>query len=565
MGGGAESGEAVPPPTPVGTGKVGLSSTGVFLVTILIQLVGYVPTFFFARGIGQAVDGKALLGTIQLFLLVASSINGIGDLRIGSAFIYFVARGQSPKEGATTYLGFRLAMVGLAGTVLFLLAPSLHLSMTDTLEMFGIWMTFPVFWSLSTLYTQVYVATGRSTFSQTPLLIESIVRGAALTYVALYLTGLNDPTGVPVPLATVNSPLTALWAMTIAYALGVAASTIYSLPVVVRNWGKFSVREGTRLFRWAWPLMGSLILLYLSGNVIQFFVVAELNTHWYNVFLAANGYRILALALPTAVAVPLFPHLSSLHKHLEYHAIRSRTWQALRYTAMVVVPGVVALVVYRVNFLNIMYSSTYATEGSDMLALLALSAIPTALSGIIGTSLNSVGQQRLELYLTSLQVVILVIVAVLLIRPVYPATLLNIPGNDGAGWAVLLSSIGALALNTYFMERLLAVRIQWRPIMTIAASAGVAFLAVASLNDFVNVNRYYILAGALALGFGVYGLMLVASGELTKEDARRISQFLGLPRSVGVAVAKICWRESWPDLEPAGPGEAKGLTEPPGG
>jgi O-antigen/teichoic acid export membrane protein len=457
-------------------------------------------------------------------------------------------------------------MVSLAGVALFVLAPTVGISARDTYLLFGIWMTFPIFWSFSTLYTQIYVATGRSTRSQFPLLIESLVRGAVLTIVAIDVASLHYSIIAGSPVATaVNNPSGVLWAMTIAYAIGVAASTIYSIPVVVENWGKLRASEGARMFRWAWPLMGSLILLYLSGNMIQFFVVGELNAEKYNIFLAANGYRILALALPTAVAIPLFPHLSSLHKRREYEVIRARTWQALRYTAMVVVPGVLALVVYRVNFLNIMYVGVYAVEGSDLLALLALSAIPTALSGIIGTALNSVGQQRLELYLTSLQVAILVATALLLIRPAYPVTLLGIPGADGAGWAVLLSAIGAFALNVYFMERLLAVRIQWRPIATIALSAGVAFLAVSRLNAYISASRFYLLGVGIVLGFAVYGIVLIGTGEMTKEDARRIAQFLGMPAIVGSAVARLCWREAWPELAPAEAGEAKAFHDPPGG
>src|SRR5215472_18306074 len=98
------------PPPPAGKpparpgGGVSLSSTGVFVVTVLIQLLGYIPTHFFAQNVGYTAPGQAILGTFQLFLLLASSINMIGDLRIGSSYVFFIARGESSKVGTGTYL-----------------------------------------------------------------------------------------------------------------------------------------------------------------------------------------------------------------------------------------------------------------------------------------------------------------------------------------------------------------------------------------------------------------------------------------------------------------------------
>jgi O-antigen/teichoic acid export membrane protein len=511
---------------------VGLSSTGVFLVTLAIQLLGYVPTHFFAQNVGQFTSGRGALGTFQWFLLLASSINMIGDLRIGSAYTFYVARGESPKVGTGTYFVLRLVMVSAGGAVLWATAPVLPYSTEQYLGLFALWMLLPVLWSVSTVYMQFWVAEGHSVRGQVPQLVESIVRTSALTVIAVQSLQLKQ--------GQFDSIIPDV---TYAYVLGAASSAVYSFPSVWRQTERFRAPVAGRFFRFAWPLMGSLILLYLSTTIIQFIVVGQLHPAEYNVFLAANGLRILALSIPAAVAVPLFPHLSGLHKRQDYELIRQRTWAALRYTALVVIPLVMAMVVYRVNILSILYSKPYA-QGATPLAILALSAVPAALTQIIGTALNSVGQQRLELYLTSTQVAALIVASLVFLYPVY---LFGLDGLVAAALAVLVSSLGALAVNLYFMETRLGVRVQFRPIVTILVASAGGFFFVGRFNGLLPVNRYYQLIAGVLLGALVYALILAVVGELSRADVRQIGSSIGLPRRVSDVLARLCWRqETWP-------------------
>jgi O-antigen/teichoic acid export membrane protein len=537
--------EETPSAAPPAHRPVALSSTGVFLIALAVQFLGYIPTHFFALNVGATDAGKGVLGEFQWFLLVASSINMIGDLRIGSAYTMFIARGESPKVGTGTYFLLRAAMVAGGGLVLWLCAPVLPYSTDQYLGLFALWMTLPFLWTLSTVYAQLWSALGQSVRGQMPQLVESVVRTAALTVVAV-----NSLTLSPASFADVIPQVT------YAYVLGAAASAVYSFPAVYRERARFSLFVTSKYFRYAWPLMGSLLLLYLSSTVIQFLVVSDYTSKVYNVFLAANGFRILALAIPAAVAVPLFPRLSGLHRAGDYELVRQRTWAALRYTALVVIPLALAMVIYRVNLLYILYSGTYATQGATALSLMAISSVPAALSQIIGTSLNSVGQQRLELYLTSLQVVVLVAASLLLLNPV---ALLGLDPVSAASLAVVLSSFAGLFLNTYFMESRVGVRIQWVSFVTITVAAGASFFVVSLFNDYFLVNRYYELIAGVSLGMVVYALVLAAVGELSKADVRQIVGALGLPHRLGEVLARLCRREeTWP-VNPLPAGGAVGL------
>jgi O-antigen/teichoic acid export membrane protein len=515
-----------------------LSSGAVFVAQLMTQLIGFIGTLFFYKHFGLTGPGIALLGTVQFFLLLGSSINGIGDLRLGTAYTFFIARGKKPSDNTSVYLFLRMLMVALAGASLFALAPSAGITTSQVeLTSLGIFVALPVLWSFSTVYNQLYIGLGNSVRAQYPSLIEACARLPFIIWAVYY-----NPT---------------ILGMTTAYVAGAAASAVFSAPAVLRQLRTYDWREATKLFRFAWPLMGALVLNYLVTNMVPLLVEVGLGHYDLSVFLAANGWRVLVLSLPAAVGTPLFPYIAGLHQQEKYQAVREGIWQALRYSSILLVPGVLALVVYRTNFLLVFSTKLYAGPGALPLAILVLSAIPLALSQIIQTTLGSIGRQRLELYLTGTQVIVLLVAVFLFLPPwgVFPAS----DGLVAASVAVLLSSIAAFGLNTYFLERLIRVRIQLRSIAGITASAVIAFGAISRLNKYLPVNTSYQLLGVVLLCFAVYFVVLALVGELSKEDVRRIGGSIGLPSGLVEKLAKACWRKTSPGLPPVDLARAPGL------
>ncbi|HKN07215.1 MAG TPA: polysaccharide biosynthesis C-terminal domain-containing protein [Thermoplasmata archaeon] len=532
-----------PATVPQAAHSLTISSGAVFGASIATQLIGFIASIFLYRQIANvSAAGLVLLSTAQLFLLIGSSINGVGDLRLGTAYTYFLARGKPATENTSTYLLVRMMMVGAAGLILFAIAPisidgSQIASGNTELLALGIFLTLPLLWSLSTVYNALFIGQGDSVKAQYPSLVEAIARLPAIIIVAFYF-----PT---------------VLGITAAYAIGAAASTLYCLPVIVRLLRRIRWSEALQMFRFSWPLMGSLMLSYLVTNMVPLIVNVLLPAGSLTIFLAANGWRILALSLPAAVATPLFPYLAGLHRQEEYERIRRGTWQALRYTAILLVPGVVALVTYRSIFLNVFQGARIAGPGAIPLAILAIGALPLALSQIMQASINAIGRQRLELYITSTQVVVL-FAAIFLLMPSW-APLYMSNGLVAGSIAVLASSIAALALNTYFMESLIRVHIQPRSILGIVLSAAAGFLAMSQFNHLLPHNRYFQLAGGVVLGFVAYFAILIAIGELTRQDVRQIGSSVGLPAWFYNGMARLCWRESTPGLLPVDLSRARGL------
>lgn len=522
-----------PPDPPRARYSLTINSAGVFLAGVAVQLLGFAGSVFIYKFIGINASGQALFGTVQFFLLIASTINTVGDLRLGGGYQLFLARGKPATVQTGTYLLLRFVMVGAAGALVLafsgvsfggtILAPTPY-----TFEVLAIFMSLPVLWTLETVYSNYFIGIGNSVKGQYPNLVEVIVRTPFLI------------------VATFAFPT--MLGLAAAYLIGAAASVFFCLPALIPLIRRFNRKEGVLLFRYSWPLLGALGLATVATNATPFIVQGTLGVVQLNQFNAANSFRILAVALPAAITTPLFPYLASLHKRSEYNAIRTATWTAVRYCSMLLIPGCVALIVYRVNILYIFFNATYL-PAQNALAILVVSSIPASLAIIMGTGLAAIGWRRLELYLTALQVGILFAVAFLLLPPVG-----LLPASDGlvsASLAVLASGVAAWALNTYFTHRLMAVGVFPRSVGAIALAAVVAFLAISRVNSVLPVNRYYQLAFGILVGFLVYFVVLALIGELTKEDIHRVGASMGFPRRWLDLGAWLCWRKASPHLLPA--------------
>ena len=504
-----------------------VNSASVFAVYVAVQAVGFIGSLFVYRFIGGHTSGQALYGTVQFFLLIASTINTLADLRVGYGYQLLVARGRSPYTNTGTYLLLRFLLVGLVGLIVLgfggvnvagaIIAPT-----TQDLEILGLFMLLPVFWTLEAVYLNYFTGTGNALKGQYPNLVEVFVRTPVLIFAALFLPSLLG--------------------LTYAFVIGAVAGGLFCLPALWPLLRRFRKSEAILLLKFSWPLLGALGLSTAATTLTPFFVQASLGAALLNQFNLVNGFRILLIALPTAVATPLFPYVAALHKRQNYHGIRDGMWNAIRYSSMVLIPGVVAMAVYRVNILQIVNHSYVG--GASALALLAIGTIPAAIALILGTGLAAIGWRRLEFYLTGVQVILLFAICFALLPP-YGI----LPRSDGlvsAAIAVLASSTAAFGLNAWFVYRLMRVRIFPRSILFIVLSALVAFLAISRVNAYLPTylrSNLALLVIGLIVGTLVYTLVLALVGELAKEDVYRIGRSMDLPRGLLRAVAWLCWRK----------------------
>ncbi|MGI0140226.1 MAG: polysaccharide biosynthesis C-terminal domain-containing protein [Thermoplasmata archaeon] len=537
-------GEATPPEA---RWSLTINSATVFLAGVTIQLIGFIGSLFVYRAFGTNTADQALYGTVQLFLLIASTINTLGDLRLGAGYQLFLARGKPATANTGTYLLLRFILVGICGALVLTVSPlsfggSILAPTPYSLEVLGVFMVLPLLWTFETLYQNYYIGIGNSVRSQYPGLVEVIVRTPLLIFAAFAFPTLLGLAG--------------------AYLAGTIGAAIFCIPAIVPLVRRYRRSEARLLFRYSWPLLGALGLATMVGSLIPFFVNYSLGSAALTYFNLANGFRVLALALPAAITTPLFPYIAALHKRSQYHQIRDGIWTALRYSSLLLIPGVVLLAVYRVDVITITVGGNYVVPSATPLAILVLATVPASLGLIIGTGLAAIGWRRLELYLTAAQISVLFGLAFALMPPygILPAS----RGLDSAAIAVLGSSCVALALNAYFMHRLMAVRLFPKSILAIAAAAVLAFFAISRANRFFPTfldSAAAQLAIGIVVGAVVYFLAVALLGELTKEDIYRIGRSMALPDPLLRFTARLCWRTSSPHVvSPVNVADVPGLT-----
>lgn len=500
--------------------SVGRNSAGVYIANIVVLAAGYIPTYFFARSVGLSDAGRAVLGTYQLFLLLASTVNTVADLRLHYGYVYFASRGGDFKTQTATYFWLRIVLVAAGGGILWFLAPEIGLG--QFLGLFGVWMTLPILWTFSLAYAQIQTIKGNAAIGQVPQVVETAVRTVGLLIVAL---------------ANYRHPVLSniVWEATAAFLAGALASAIYSMPIVLQSKSGFSGAIGLRMFRWELPMAGSFLLVQFSGYISQYIVVGVFGTAVFNVFSAANGFRAVLMVLPAAVTVPLFPRLTGLHRSESWEKHREVTWIAMRYVLMLVAPVAVGMAVFSPEILGTFYSPPYVEQVSTALSLLALSAIPASVTLVIGISLDSMGLRRRELYATIVQVALVVPTTLLLMRPY---GIVHWSGPDAAATGVLASCVGGLVMNIIYLRRYAGMTLPWLTagrVLVAILSFAVADRAAMLFNTPVTA-----LILGLSIGFAGYAVLLGISNGLAWTDVKRIEYVFPAFRRWIHLVARFC-------------------------
>lgn len=572
------------------TSRFALNTLVVLAVAVLGQFLGWVATHeFFRQDIGSA-SGSAelnLMGLATLYMTISSVIYTLGDFRFVSAYSFFVARGGKVGPLTGAYLIFRFASIGVIALGFVLLSPvvapllGVTIQASAALELF---LLVPIIETPSFVYSYLMAARGKAARGTWPLVLENAIRTPALVFVAfLYtfnpaLAGTSlDLLGLKFTVHMVSSE----WIVDIGWAYVVGATIPFFAIIVhslVSEQGLYrhvtltGAREELRsMLVFATPLIGAMFLTYAVSSLPPFALAAAFPsmTGLIQAFSSANAFLLLLMFLPNAITIPLFPDMAGLFVRGEHAEMRRRTRKSMRWTVMILAPAILSVMVFRHVLLDDLYTAAVThgiTDAQWALVLLAASTIPQSLFRIMGSVLDAVGQQKRELYLSAVQLAVL---GVAIYVVVAPWSHLQGPGDghvvSGVAAAVFLSTSAGFVCNAWFLHKYVRVHPSPRPYVTIIAAATAAFLLfsntfvglvgglVGQPNLAIPVQIVWVLVVTVVVGVLIYVGVLAAVGELTKQDVRELGGSLGLPRWLVRNVAKICWREGWPDPDDEGP------------
>jgi O-antigen/teichoic acid export membrane protein len=471
-------------------------------------------------------------------IVISSIVSGVGDLRIGSAYTFFIARGADKKSLTGAYLLFRLGTFS-AGSLIILAVGIWQNWFPGYLWAFVLFMLVPILEIPEGIYSTLRVAEGRTALGQVPYLVEGTVRMGIIVFFALQFT-VSSVTTASGGVSSHGMQLVA--DIAIAYFIGALASIFVSLPFfkyVSLGKAKAALRD---MFVFALPLMGAMLLTYSVSMITPIIVWRLSSSSVLQVYSAVNAFLLLLIMVPSAICTPLFPDLARMHVKGETKELENRVRKSVRFTLMLLAPGILALATFRVDFLQLFYTYAYVPLGAAAMVIIVFSAVPQTLFRITGTALDSAGYQKREFYVSSMQLAVLLVALFILVHQ-YEVV--------GAAIALLLSSIAALAMNVYFMHKYLPINLHIRSMVTVLLASALTFTLFSStfLGFFqisLAVNHWNILIGVVIAGFALYGAMLALLGELTKADVMELSSSVGLP-SLGRLVSKLCWKDSQPE------------------
>lgn len=483
--------------------------------------------------------GLDIVGIATAFVLVFGIISNLAGLRLNSAYTFFVARGAKRQPLMGAYILFLLAttlVMSVAGAAIIIWS-NWFPGYEEAILLLVI--AVPLLHVPSGAYTTLHIAEGRAALGQVPAVVESVVRMAFIVYFAFQYSP---------PSATNLLYLdTLVTKIAIAYVLGSLAGALVSLSAFLDVSIKGFLQSLKDMFSFAYPLMGSMLITFTIPIITPILILALTgNAALLLVFTSINAFYLLLLFIPNAIVVPLFPKLARLHAEGRMEDLRKKVYKAVRYSIMLLAPGIIAVAVFRVDILNIFYTSALVKAGAALpLALLVFVSLPMTLFQITGTALDSVGLQRREFYVSGVQLAVLLVGLVVFVPPFQVM---------GAVYAVLVGALAGLGMNAIFLARNLPVSIPWKSMATVLIASAATFLAFSeTLTRFIGFqltpsSSHYVFAaelfGYVLIGLLIYGIVLIAIGELTKDDVIELSTSIGLSEPLAKKLSRVCWKQT---------------------
>ncbi len=533
--------------------RFGINTFVGLISAVLIQILGWIGTkllFIHLVPSGSATYsyGLNLLGTVSFLSLLFAVVTGIGGFRIGNAMVFFVARGADRRPLVGTYIIWHSVTFSILSSIIVILAlqwgwvPAAYLV---PLVLFVVLV--PLLHVLPFAYSAERTAMGQAALGLMPNVVEAVVRMGLIVYFVFPYS----PGQTPLTLSPTAFSVAVVTKIAIAYVFGAFAGFLFSTPILrdisFRNFWP-TLRD---LFSYATPLMLAMLLTFSVTLVTPAVVKALAGFAVFQAYSSVNAFLILLMFLPNAVVLPLFPTLARLHAEGRMVELRQRVTKAIRYTFLILAPGIVVISVYRVDLLNLMYNASLIPLGANAMIVVSIATLPMALFLITGTTLDAVGLQRREFYASAVQLIAIFTSLVFLV-PRYNVV--------GATLSVVLGSMAGLAMNVWYLHRNMPIHVPYRSVITVLAASAATFALFSNtiyititegVGQFLHlrvsvyhipVQYWYVLIPVIALGTLVYGCLLLVIGEITKEDVLELTQSAGLPDSLGRALAKFCWK-----------------------
>jgi O-antigen/teichoic acid export membrane protein len=461
------------------------------ITMVVVTLVGYVATFYFAH-----TQGAAILGGYFLFLAYYGIFDLVADGGFGGAAVKRISEGREKNEFFSAFLVLRLLLLSGALLVLILAQPYL-------VDISAAGLFFPLLLAIlaGSLYSSMYAGVygeGRIGIAKAGELLSffgRIIIQIGAVYLGFSLAGLLG-----------------------GFIIGMIIGGILFLRYIDLSLVAFSVRHVQSLLSfsfWIFLTAGGNLVFSISDVVLIGYFLTNTDVGIYRTSL-----QLTMVATFTAIALQtvLYPQISSWSARNEISRIEQSLSRAFTYSLLLAVPVAVGGWILGTPLLFYLYGADF-TAGSSALSVLLAMQIVNVFMTLEIMSLKAIDRPQDSFRATSVAAVLNILLNV---------GLIPILGILGASIATALS-IGTNALIAYLLlRRHVSVRLESKPVRSILLSSLAMGLAVLILYSIIPLT-VVTLFGVVLVGAGVYFLTLFSLNRAMYQEVRDLVRSFGGP------------------------------------
>jgi O-antigen/teichoic acid export membrane protein len=443
-------------------------------------------------------------GSIMWAMSLGATFNAIADLGMGAAHIKRISEGQDLSDCLATYamgkLLLTMVMVSIFLGSLFVYTVMLGNRIYDTsMEVIVLFTLYWVFFDLAAVATQTFDARMQTAKTQFSFLMDSFVRVPLL--IILAVNRLDD------------------LFLAYAYVLGGMSLAITALALLAREGNAFGRPKMFRSYlAFALPLAPITVISAISLNIDK----VLLGFFWSNLevsyYASAYNFLLFFSTFGMAISTLTFPAFSKMHAEGRLEEIKAKTRQAERYVSLIGMPILAVLVVFPDEVASILFGGHNSAVGGP-LRFLAVSMYLNLINYVYTSQLKAVNRPDLVAKVVFMQLAVNLTLLILLIpNSIFGQEVFGLR-STGAGIANMMGVMTLFILTRYAVYRLTGTTPD--PSVGKHAIAGtVVVLVLILMSSGWGLARWYDLIGYGGLALAVFGALLVAMKELTKDDVR---------------------------------------------
>jgi len=459
--------------------------------TIILTIIGFLSTIYFAHTIGPAP-----LGAYFLFLAYFGIFNLIGDGGFGSAAIKHISEGKEPNEYLSAFIFIRIVLLALSVSLLLFAEPYFK-DLTSSGVFF--WLLLALIVSVFSSITSVGVyGAGKVGVSQISGLFDALIR-TLFQITAVFLGyGVAGLAG--------------------GFVAGLIAGGIMNfryLDLKLVRFSKSHLKDLSGFSFWIFlTTSGSLVFSYADTILIGFFMSNA------DVGIYRTAFQLTSIATFATLAfnLVLYPKISNWGAKGQITEIENSLARAWTYSLFLAIPTCVGGWILGEKLLYYLYGSPFV-GGIPALYFLLLVQIANVFMYLGTMSLNALNRPKDAFWVTVIAAIANILLDILLIP---------IMGITGAAVATLIAmtfnAVGALVL----LSRIISVKFEYTQIKNFLYASGFMGIFLLFTRFFLPLSNVFAVIVVVVIGAGIYLLGSLKLDSKIHDELRDLGVNLGI-------------------------------------